>query len=250
VFGRRVRGHRQRLGLSQEELARRAGVDVKTVRTVEGGRRVPRPSTVRQLANALGLAGIDRDLFCAAAAPEGSEAAPVRPDRASPPAQLPMDVHGFTGRQTYLDTLDAIAATRVEQPTAVVITAIDGTAGVGKTTLAVHWAHQARHRFPDGQLYINLRGFDPSGNAMNPADAVRWFLDALGVPTQRIPTDVDAQAALYRTMLADRRMLLVLDNARDPDQIRPLIPGTPGCLVLVTSRNQLTSLVAAQAAHP
>ena len=132
-----------------------------------------------------------------------------------------------------------------------VISAIGGTAGVGKTALAVHWAHQAAGRFPDGQLYVNLRGFDPSGN---PVDArprhPRVPRRPAACPPAQIPADPDAQAGLYRSLLAGRRMLIVLDNARDPEQVRPLLPGSPGCLVLVTSRSQLTGLVAAEGAHP
>jgi len=166
------------------------------------------------------------------------------------PAQLPLDVYGFTGRRSEQARLDAILASAGEQPTAVTIVALSGTAGVGKTALAVHWAHRVRGRFPDGQLYVNLRGFDPAGSAMAPAEAVRGLLDALQAPPQRIPGNLSAQVGLYRSMLVGRRMLILLDNARDADQVRPLLPGAPGCLVLVTSRNQLPGLVAAEGAHP
>ncbi|MGY5128265.1 ATP-binding protein [Streptomyces nigrescens] len=256
LLGTDLRTRRRQLGLSQEDLARRAGIDVKTVRSIERGRAAPRPSTVRQLADALGLTGTDREGFCAAAAP-GPIDPPIQPVSRPPqnphrtvPAQLPPDVRGFTGRAAHLDALDAIAAAGGQQPTTVVVTAIDGSAGVGKTTLAVHWAHRVADRFDDGQLYVNLRGFAPTGAPMPPAEAIRAFLDAFHVPPQRIPAGLDAQAALYRSLLAGKRMLIVLDNARDVDQVRPLLPGAPGCLVLVTSRNQLTGLVAAEGAHP
>jgi len=178
-------------------------------------------------------------------APAPAPAAPVVP------AQLPADVYGFAGRGDHLARLDVLLASATgEQPTAVVISAVSGTAGVGKTALAVHWAHRVRARFPDGQLYVNLRGFHPSGQVMEPAAAVRGFIDALGAPAERVPADPDAQAALYRSLLAGKQVLVVLDNARDADQARPLLPGSPTALVVVTSRNQLTSLVAADGAHP
>jgi tetratricopeptide (TPR) repeat protein len=121
--------------------------------------------------------------------------------------------------------------------------------GLGKTALAVWWAHQVADRFPDGQLYINLRGFDPSGSVMESADAVRAFLDALGVATDAVPAQVDAQVGLYRSLLAGRRMLVVLDNARSTGQVRTLLPGSSGCLALITSRNQLTGLAVGDGAH-
>jgi DNA-binding SARP family transcriptional activator/tetratricopeptide (TPR) repeat protein len=174
---------------------------------------------------------------------------PGLPAGSAVPAQLPADLRGFAGRADQLAQLDAIAATLGHEPTAVVISAIAGTAGVGKTTLAVRWAHRAARSFPDGQLYVNLRGFDPDGSVVDPAEAIRGFLDALAIPPERIPAGREAQAALYRTLLADKRMLILLDNARDTAQVRPLLPGAPGCLVLVTSRDRLTSLVAATGAH-
>ncbi|MHA5054568.1 AfsR/SARP family transcriptional regulator [Streptomyces sp. SD15] len=165
------------------------------------------------------------------------------------PAQLPHDLATFTGRQTELDDALGPLTSEAAPAATVVISAIAGMAGIGKTTLAVHWAHQVADRFPDGQLYVNLRGFDPSGAAVSPGEAVRGFLDALGVPPERIPHGVDAQAALYRSVLAGRRFLVLLDNARDTDHVRPLLPGTPGCLTVVTSRNHLLGLVAAHGAH-
>ncbi|MFD0225876.1 AfsR/SARP family transcriptional regulator [Streptomyces hirsutus] len=166
------------------------------------------------------------------------------------PAQLPADLPTFAGRHAELDRTSALLPEDGSPPTTVVISAIGGMGGIGKTALAVHWAHRIADRFPGGQLYINLRGFDPTGSAVTPDEAVRTFLDALGVPPMRIPAGLDAQVALYRSMLAQRRVLILLDNARDTEQVRPLLPGSPGCLVIVTSRNQLTGLVAGEGAHP
>jgi DNA-binding SARP family transcriptional activator/Tfp pilus assembly protein PilF len=176
-----------------------------------------------------------------------------RPAPASPPAprQLPVAPRHFAGRARELRALSRLLSPPGGNPPGVVvIAAIGGTAGIGKTALAVHWAHQIAERFPDGQLYINLRGFDPSGTPVTPADAVRRFLDALHTPARQIPSTAEAQQDLYRSLVAGRRMLIVLDNARDTDQVRPLLPGGPECLVLVTSRRQLTGLVAAEGAHP
>jgi tetratricopeptide (TPR) repeat protein len=130
------------------------------------------------------------------------------------------------------------------------ISAIDGSAGIGKTALAVHWAHQVAERFPDGQLHVDLRGFDPGCSPLPPSEAIRGFLDALGVPPVQIPASPEALTARYRSLLAGRRMLVLLDNARDASQVRPLLPAAPGCLVIVTSRTRLLSLVAAEGAHP
>ncbi|MER5428440.1 BTAD domain-containing putative transcriptional regulator [Streptomyces sp. NPDC002588] len=178
---------------------------------------------------------------------------PDRPETAPPylvPGQLPYDLPAFIGRRAELDEVLALFGTEpARSPGTVVIGAVGGMAGVGKTTLAVHWAHRIADRFPDGQLYVNLRGFDPSGAALEPGEVVRGFLDALGVPPERVPHGLDAQAALYRSALAGRRVLVVLDNARDTDQIRPLLPGSPGCLTIITSRDDLTGLIAAHGAR-
>ncbi|MFL6123500.1 AfsR/SARP family transcriptional regulator [Actinophytocola sp.] len=130
-----------------------------------------------------------------------------------------------------------------------VIIAVDGGAGVGKTTLTVHWAHQLATRYPDGQLYVNLHGFDPAGNPMHPADAVRMFLEAFGVPPGRIPSTIEAMVALYRTVVADRRVLVLLDNARNAAQVRPLLPTGLDSVAIITSRNRLSSLATQEGAH-
>lgn len=179
--------------------------------------------------------------------PPPEPATPPAPEPARAiPAQLPPDVYGFTGRTNELALLDAI--TGDGQQTAVVISAVSGTAGVGKTTLAVHWAHRVRDRFSDGQLYVNLRGYDPD-RPMTVADALCRMLTALGVPSTDIPPDVDSRAARYRTEVAGRRMLIVLDNAASAEQVRPLLPGTASCVVLVTSRDALAGLVAVNGAR-
>jgi DNA-binding SARP family transcriptional activator/tetratricopeptide (TPR) repeat protein len=165
------------------------------------------------------------------------------PVRALPivPRQLPAGIRHFVGREPELKQLDALLNQELPGGT-VVITAISGTGGIGKTALALRWGHRVATQFPDGQLYVNMRGYDPGGVPLTPAEAIRGFLDVLGVPPTEIPESLDAQSALYRTVLADRRMLILLDNARDPDQVRSLLPASPGCLVIVTSRSELTGL--------
>jgi transcriptional regulator with XRE-family HTH domain len=172
------------------------------------------------------------------------------PDSPAVPAQLPMDTPVFAGRRGELARLDMLLAGGGNRPTAVVTVTLSGTAGAGKTALAVHWAHQVRDRFPDGQLYVNLHGFGPGPRPMSPAQAIRGFLEALGVTADRMPADPDAQTTLYRSLLADHRALVVLDNAVTVDQVRPLLPGAPGCMVIVTSRDQMGGLVTAEGAHP
>jgi DNA-binding SARP family transcriptional activator len=166
------------------------------------------------------------------------------------PRQLPGVAAHFTGREGELAGLSRVLGQAGEQaPGTVVISAISGMAGVGKTALAVHWAHQVAHRFGDGQLYVNLRGFDPAVSPATPEEAIRELLDGLAVPVDRIPPGLAAQTGLYRSLLAGRRMLIVLDNARDEQQVRPLLPAGPGCLVVITSRRELAGLAATDGAR-
>jgi DNA-binding SARP family transcriptional activator len=171
-----------------------------------------------------------------------------RPDQPAP-RMLPTSIRDFTGRAEQVNALDALLPETEEPAPSVVIASITGPGGIGKTILAVHWAHQVADRFPDGQLYVNLRGFDPSRRPVEPTEAARYFLEALGVDPRRIPAGLDAQAAQLRSQLAGRRMLVLLDNATREEQVRPLLPASPGCLVLITSRHRLSGLIAAQAAH-
>jgi DNA-binding SARP family transcriptional activator/tetratricopeptide (TPR) repeat protein len=161
-----------------------------------------------------------------------------------PPAQLPAPVSAFTGRADLLKRLDELSG----DTDAMAVAAITGTAGVGKTALAVHWAHRARDRFPDGQLYADLRGF-AAAPPVRPIEALTGFLTALGVPAEQVPVEEGSAAALYRSTLAGRRVLVVLDDAAGADQVRALLPGTPGSVVVVTSRNRLGGLVARDGAR-
>ena len=176
----------------------------------------------------------------ALAAPES----PGGAGRSVIPQELPPAPRHFTGRTRELAALTGLLGRPQQQPQeTVVITAIGGTAGVGKTALAVHWAYQAAGRFPDGQLYVNLRGYDPD-QPMPATDVLAGFLRSLGVPGQDIPPEAEQRAARYRSLLAGKQMLVVLDNAGTSDQVRPLLPGAPACAVVVTSRDALAGLVA------
>jgi DNA-binding SARP family transcriptional activator/tetratricopeptide (TPR) repeat protein len=163
------------------------------------------------------------------------------------PRHLPAPPAWFVGRAGEVARLDADLATGAS---AMVIHAISGPPGVGKTTLALHWAHRVADRFPDGQLYLNLRAFGSNATVLTSAEALGVLLDSLGVPPQRIPTTVEGRAALFRSLLAGRRVLVVLDNALDAEQVRPLLPGTPGCAAVVTSRGALPALVVIDGARP
>jgi tetratricopeptide (TPR) repeat protein/transcriptional regulator with XRE-family HTH domain len=264
-------------GLSQEELAERSGLSVRTIGNLErSGARRPHRDTLDRLADALELDDAARAEFLTASgrklrldrgpARAREAGSPERPGAAEatassafqghpPPAggdvpvprELPAGVQHFTGRDTEMGFLTAVLKESESADGAgrmVVISAIGGMAGVGKTAVALHWAHEQAGHFPDGQLYANLRGFDPTGAPSSAATVVRSFLEALGVSLARIPIDVEAQFGLYRSMLVGKRMLIVLDNAGDVSQVRSLIPGSAGCMVLVTSRSQLTELIA------
>jgi tetratricopeptide (TPR) repeat protein/DNA-binding XRE family transcriptional regulator len=264
-FGQMLRHHRRASGLSQEELAERARVSTRTISDLERGRAArPYRQTVGSLAAALGMQGPLLDEFVRLSrqsrgpispggqmAPTGIRDAPQtasgHPDTLTAPGQLPAAVSHFTGRAAELDALADMLGEASKTKT-VVISALAGTAGVGKTALAVHWAHQVAEHFPDGQLYVNLRGYDP-GEPVLAADALAGFLRALGVPGRQIPDEADERTQLYRSRLAGRRVLVVLDNARDGEQVRPLLPGNPGCLALVTSRDSLAGLVATDGAR-
>jgi tetratricopeptide (TPR) repeat protein len=164
------------------------------------------------------------------------------------PRQLPGPVSHFVGRANELGALMNLLARAGEQTAGAMISAITGTAGVGKTALAVHWAHQVASRFPDGQLYVNLRGYDPD-QPMQASDALAGFLRCLGVAEQSIPVETGQRAAHYRSLLADRRVLVLLDNASDAEHVRPLLPGSPSCVAIVTSRDALAGLVAREGAQ-
>src|SRR6266568_5233669 len=248
-FGQLLAGFRFGRGLSQDELADRSGMSVRAIRSLEHGQvGRPRWASVSLLADALGLSDAERAAFREAAAGSRGRAGGAGEEGPSrvPVAlsQLPPDIEDFTGREDALDRLRVRMAGRPSGSTAVVITGAVGKAGVGKTALAVHVAHQLRPKFPDGQLYVNLRGAE--AQALAPAEVLGRFLRALGVEGQCLPQDVDSRAGLYRSLLADRRMLVVLDNAADEAQVRPLLPAGAGNAVLVTSRVRLAGLTPAE----
>jgi DNA-binding SARP family transcriptional activator len=171
---------------------------------------------------------------------------------ASPPAvprQLPPAIGGLAGRRTELAALTRVIESAAPVNGVTPIALIDGGAGTGKTTLAVYWAHQVADRYPDGHLYVDLRGFDPGRRIVSASRAIRGFLDALGVPADRVPPGLSAQIGLYRSLTAGKRILILLDNARDAQHVRPLLPGTATAVVLVTSRTRLTPLAASHGAH-
>ncbi|MQY13492.1 Regulatory protein AfsR [Streptomyces sp. RB5] len=229
--GELLRGLRREAGLTQEELAEAAGLSVRAVRDVERGAvATPQKETVRRLADALGLVGPARDGFEETARGRGVAVAT---------RTLPRDIASFTGRQGELEHLvEAVAG----EGGVVDIHAIDGMAGVGKTTFAVHVAHRLADQFPDGQIFLPLHGHTPGQEPVDPEDALASLLLTAGVAAGQVPAGVEARAALWRDRLADKRMLLILDDARGSEQVLPLLPGVGASLVLVTSRRHLSAL--------
>jgi transcriptional regulator with XRE-family HTH domain len=251
------------MGLTQEEVAQRSELSVRTISDLERGHtRRPRPRSIQLLAAALNLnqveiaylfnarrTGIDPTVpfVDAIAVGEAGEREVEQPVGHVLPRQIPMAARHFSGRERELRALSALLD---EDHRTVALTVICGPPGVGKTALAVYWAHQVSDQFPDGQLYVDLRGDQEPGAALSPAEAIRGFLEAFDVPPARIPTSVEARAALYRSLLAGKRVLIILDGARDAEQVLPLLPGGAGCLVVVTSRSGLVGLVASHGARP
>jgi len=282
-------------GLSQEELADKSGLSVRAISNIERARTArPYATSIRLLADALGLAGQARaDLMRARSAVSGTVAdacadlrapalrsarerpAAPGPAGASPPgaaplgaappapgsvvadwpgrpgrgpAQLPDAGPGLAGLDAELGALTDTLAGAGEAGT-VMLAVIAGAAGTGKTALALHWSHAMASRFPDGQLFADLGGTGPADAAADPARVVRGFLAALGVPAARVPGGLADGAALYRSVLAGRRVLVLLENACDEQQVRPLLPGSAWCAAVVTSRRPLTGLIAIEGAR-
>ena len=253
---------RSRAGMTQEELAVASGLSVRSISDIERGKvSRPRRRSLELLAGALGLDAAQAEALIARsrgvplpwpqAGADGARRAGAAPPRRRrvPPRQLPAVTSAFAGRSAQLRTLNRWHDQVGREPGAAPVIVVTGAAGVGKTTLALHWAHQVAARFPDGQLWLNLRGFDPAAAPRDPAEAIRTLLEGLNVPAGELPVTLDAQVGLYRSLLAGKRFLVMLDNARDTGQVRPLLPGSPDCLVIITSRARLGGLAAIEGAH-
>jgi tetratricopeptide (TPR) repeat protein/transcriptional regulator with XRE-family HTH domain len=257
ALGRALLACRLDRGLTQEELADEAGLSVRTIRGLERSRVVPRRTTIGLLADALKLepetrshldallraSRVPRQARRADAWPQWSPTADGAPGEDAPaacrPAQLPHDLASFVGRQVELARLCALAE---EAAHGTRICVLDGPGGVGKTALVVRLGHAAADRFPDGQLYIDLHGFHPGQPPVAAAAALGAFLRALGGDEARVPADADERAAQFRSALADKRVLIILDNAASAEQVKPLLPGRSNCLVMVTTRSHLVGL--------
>ena len=258
-LGASLRNLRRSRGLAQRDLLRPLHLGSHSaIVEYEAGRRIPPDAVVAAYERFFELPGGTlrrlRELALAerAAAEAGTRHGTVRRaaesrKQAVTPRQLPAVPESFTGRAAELAQLDRLLRDR-ETSTPVVISAVSGMGGIGKTALAVHWAHQARDNFRDGELYIDMQGYHPSGRPVSAEAAMGQFLAALGVDTGRLPVALTERTGLYRTLMADRRMLVLLDNVRDVDQVRPLLPGSPYCRVLITSRSRLSGLAVREGA--
>ncbi|MGN9843663.1 ATP-binding protein [Nonomuraea sp. H19] len=237
-LGALLRGWRERALLTQEQLAEKAGLNVRTVRRLETGALwQPRTKSILLLAKALELDTEERATLATATRGLPAPAESYDPAAVTIPRQLPADVAALVGRGRELAVLE-----RHQSANTVTVVSLDGMAGTGKTALAVHAAHRLAPRFPDGQLFVNLHGHAQAMTPVEPGEALARMLRTLGVPGEHIPGHVDDRAALYRSVLADRKVLIVLDDAADERQIHPLLPAGPGCRVIVTSRRRLTCL--------
>lgn len=241
AFGIALRRLRQQRGLSLTDLSRSIHYSTGHLSRIETGKRFPCSDLARLCDEVLQGGGALIRLL-----PGRPGASRARLPR---PAQLPADIVSFVGRDDALAQLDDLMNGRDREAGQILVTAICGTAGVGKTALAVHWAHKSRRMFPDGQLFVNLRGSAESQLPAEPGDALAAILRALGVSSQDMPVEVDERAALYRSLLDDRQMVIVLDDAATVPQLSPLLPGTSSCPVLVTSRDPLFGLIARTDAH-
>jgi tetratricopeptide (TPR) repeat protein/transcriptional regulator with XRE-family HTH domain len=253
AFGERLRTLRTEHGLSLAELSTRVHYSKGYLSKVENGDKPPTVQLARGCDQALGADGsLLRMLIVAPGTAQGTSVprptrAITRRDFQQRPAQLPAAVADFAGRGYEIGQLDAMLAGRA--PGGMLIVMIEGLGGIGKTTLALHWAHKLRSRFPDGALFADLRGYHPTGVPASPSDILAGFLRALGVAPDAVPEDDADRSGLFRSLMDGKRMLLVLDDASDADQIEPLLPGSADCLVLVTSRARLSGLVVRHAAR-
>ena len=247
TFGERLRTLRAERGLSLADLSSLVHYSKGYLSKVETGDKPPTVQLARGCDKALGAEGSLLRLLIAA---PNSQHAPgalranrvaVRREPMHRPAQLPAAVADFAGRGWEIGQLDAMLAGRT--PGGMLIALIEGLGGIGKTALALHWAHKLRGRFPDGALFTDLRGYHPTGVSANPSDVLAGFLLALGVAPDAIPPDLNSRSSLFRSVMDGKRMLLMLDDASDAEQVEPLLPGSAGCLVLVTSRARLSGLV-------
>ena len=258
VLARSLRAHRLRAGLSQEDLAYRTQLSVRAIANIEAGRvRRPHGYSLRKLADGLDLTGSERESLLrwprpTAVTPEGpaageAEQAPGvvaaagRGWTAPPPRQLPRDVGDFTGRADEMQQISAFVTSQQWDSPPVAV--ISGQGGIGKTATAVKIAHMVATAFPDGQLFADLGGLS---SPQDPAVVLGWFLRALGVEASSVPDEVAERTVLFRSLAADRRILVVLDNAAGADQVRPLLPGTGACATIVTSRDRLDAVESAQ----